>query len=47
MLHSYQSVCVVSWRPDLQVYVTRWSQKPVPQALPLPPDKHDKLTGSI
>jgi hypothetical protein len=48
MLHSYRSVRVVSWRPDLQVYTRRWSQKPVPRAL-LPPslDKHDKLTGSL
>jgi len=35
MLHSYRSVRAVSWRPDLQVYARRWSQKPVPRA-PLP-----------
>jgi hypothetical protein len=48
MLHSYRSVHAVSWRPDLQVYARRWSQKPVPRALLPPlPDKHGKLTGSL
>jgi hypothetical protein len=48
MLHSYRSVRAVSWRPDLQVYARRWSQKPVPRApLPPSPNKHDKLTGSL
>jgi hypothetical protein len=48
MLHSYRSVRVVSWRPDLQAYARQWSQKPVPQApLPPSPDKHDKLTRSL
>jgi hypothetical protein len=48
MSHSHRSVRAVSWRPDLQFYARRWSQKPVPRA-PLPPssDKHDKLTGSL
>jgi hypothetical protein len=39
MLHSYRSVHAVSWRPDLQVYARRWSQKPVQRALPLSLDK--------
>ena len=48
MLHSYRSVRAVSWRPDLQVYARRWSQKPVPRApLPPSPNKHGKLTGSL
>ena len=48
LLHSYQSVRAVSWRPDLQVYARRWSQKPVPRALlPPSPNKHGKLTGSL
>ena len=48
MFHSYRSVRAVSWRPDLQVYARRWSQKPVPRALlPPSPDKHGKLTGSL
>ena len=48
MLHSYQSVRAVSWRPDPRVYARRWSQKPVPRApLPPSPDKHGKLTGSL
>jgi hypothetical protein len=33
MMHSHRSVRAVSWRPDLQVYARRWSQKPVPRAL--------------
>ena len=48
MLHSYRSVRAVSWRPYLQVYARRWSQKPVPRApLPPSPNKHGKLTGSL
>jgi hypothetical protein len=47
MLHSYRSVRAVSWRLDLQVYARRWSQKPVPRALPPSPAKHGKLTGSL
>jgi hypothetical protein len=39
MLHSYRSVPAVSCRPDLQVYIRRWSQKPVPRALTLSPVK--------
>jgi hypothetical protein len=39
MLHSYRRVRVVSWRPDLQVYARRWSQKPVPRASPPSPVK--------
>jgi hypothetical protein len=39
MLHSNRSVRAVSWRPDLQVYARRWSQKPVPRALTLSPVK--------
>jgi hypothetical protein len=35
MLHSYWSIHAVSWRPVLQVYARRWSQKPVPRALTL------------
>jgi hypothetical protein len=47
MLHSYRSVRVVSWRPDLQVYARWWSQKPVPRALTLSSFKHGKLTGPL
>jgi hypothetical protein len=39
MFHSYRSVRAVLWRPDLQVYARRWSQKPVPRALTLSPVK--------
>jgi hypothetical protein len=39
MLHSYRSVRAISWRPVLQVYARRWSQKPVPRALTLSPVK--------
>jgi hypothetical protein len=45
MLHSYRSVRVVSGRPDLQVYARRWSQKPVPWALP--PFRRISTTSSL
>jgi hypothetical protein len=47
MLHSYRSVRAVSWRPVLQVYARRWSEKPVPRALTLSLVKHDNLTGTL